>query len=162
MHQAFSRNAPRKWEMHQAFSEMHQGKRENATWFSHSIKIVVRSHNSTLILIELGCCSFSQKPQYFWAFQRFKADPGSSRDRPFFISIDFSVPLPIMGSLDYRRVRWFLGAVRWIIERFVGLLRGSLDYRGSSLDLHPRAKSWLVNTAIVRAVFSAVLSKRLF
>ena len=96
-------------------------------------------HNSTLILIELGCCSFSQKPQYFWAFQRFKADPGSSRDRPFCVSIDFSAPRPKMGSLDYRRVRWILGAVRWIIGQFVGLLRGSLDYWVSSLDLQPAA-----------------------
>ena len=42
----FSKNAPRKWEMHQAFSEMHQGKRENATGLSHSIKIGVLSQNS--------------------------------------------------------------------------------------------------------------------
>jgi len=70
----------------------------------------------------LAFCFFSQKPQYFWAFQRFKADPGLSRDRPFYVSIDFSVPRPKTGSLDYRRVRWILGAVRWIIEKFVGLL----------------------------------------
>ena len=40
-------------------------------------------HNSTLILIESGYCYFYQRPQYFWAFQRFKADLGSSRERPF-------------------------------------------------------------------------------
>ena len=85
----------------------------------------VLRHNSTLILIELGCCSFSQKPQYFWAFQRFKADPGSSRDRPFCVSIDFSAPRSKMSSLDYRRVRWILGAVRWIIAGFVGFLSSS-------------------------------------
>ncbi len=32
--------------MHQAFSEMHQGKRENATCLSHSIKIVVLSQKN--------------------------------------------------------------------------------------------------------------------
>ena len=58
MHQASFQNAPRKWEMHQAFSEMHQGKRKNATDFSHSIKIVVLSHNSTLILIRSAYCFF--------------------------------------------------------------------------------------------------------
>lgn len=31
----------------QAFSEMHQGKRKNATGLSHSIKIVVLSHVKT-------------------------------------------------------------------------------------------------------------------
>ena len=55
-----------------------------------------------------------------------------------------------MGSLDYRRVRWILGAVRWIIERFVGLLGSSLDYWVSSLDLQPGAKSRSVDTPIVR------------
>ena len=54
MHQASFQNAPRKWEMHQAFSEVHQGKRENAPSLSHSIKIVVLSHNCTLILIRLS------------------------------------------------------------------------------------------------------------
>ena len=53
MHQAPFQNAPRKWEMHHAFSEMHQGNRENATLLSHSIKIVVLSHIRTVILIEL-------------------------------------------------------------------------------------------------------------
>ena len=47
------------------------------------IKIRVQSQNSTLILIESGYCYFYQKHQYFWAFSRFKADLGSSRDRPF-------------------------------------------------------------------------------
>ena len=48
-----------------------------------SIKVSVQGHNSTLILIESGYCYFYQKLQYFWAFQRFKADLGYSRDRPF-------------------------------------------------------------------------------
>ena len=45
LHQASLQNAPRKWEMHQAFSEMHQVKRENAPSLSHSIKIVVLSQS---------------------------------------------------------------------------------------------------------------------
>ncbi len=45
-------NAPRKWEMHQAFSEMHQVKRENAPSLSHSIKIVVLSHIGTEAMIQ--------------------------------------------------------------------------------------------------------------
>ena len=55
-----------------------------------------------------------------------------------------------MGSLDYRRVRWILGAVRWIIGRFVGFLGSSLDYWGSSLDLQPGAKSRPMDTPIVK------------
>ena len=42
--------------MHQAFSEMHQGKRKNATGLSHSIKIVVLSQNRTLIILRSGSC----------------------------------------------------------------------------------------------------------
>ena len=91
----------------------------------------MQSHNSTLILIELGCCSFSQKPQYFWAFQRFKADLGLLRDRPFFHFYGLLRITANLGSLDYSRVRWILGAVRWIIERFVGFLGSSLDYWGN-------------------------------
>ena len=41
-------------------------------------------HNSTLILIESGYCYFYQKPQYFWAFQRFKADLGPSGKAVYF------------------------------------------------------------------------------
>ena len=67
--------------MHQAFSKMHQGKQKNATDLTHSIKIGALSHNSTLILTESGYCYFYQKPQYFWAFQRFKADLEYSRDQ---------------------------------------------------------------------------------
>ena len=101
LHQALSKNAPRKWEMHQAFSKMHQGKQKNATDLTHSIKIVVLSHNSTLILIESGYCYFYQKPQYFWAFQRFKADLGSSRERPFYVYGFFSRLRQNLGSLNF-------------------------------------------------------------
>ena len=150
LHQALSKNAPRKQEMHQAFSEMHQGKRKNATDFSHSIKIVVLSHNSTLILIESGYCYFYQKPQYFWAFQRFKADLGSSRDRPFLRLWGFQ-PLPArLGFVELfpefvgfmgRFVEFILGfvgllgsslifrEVRWICPGFVDFMGCSLDYR---------------------------------
>ena len=141
--------------MHQAFSEMHQGKRENATWFSHSIKIVVRSHDSTLILIESGYCYFYQKPQYFWAFQRFKADLGSSRDRPFLRLWGFQ-PLPArLGFVELfpefvgfmgRFVEFILGfvgllgsslifrEVRWICPGFVDFLGCSLNYRFNDFD----------------------------
>ena len=88
--------------------------------WGHCIKIRVIRHKSTLILIESGYFSFCQKLHYFWAFSRFKADPGSSRDRPFCFSMDFSASRSKMSSLDYRRVRWIIGAVRWNIERFVG------------------------------------------
>ena len=40
-------------------------------------------HNNTLILIESGFIFF-QKPQYFWAFQRFKADLGPSGKAVYF------------------------------------------------------------------------------
>ena len=116
----------------------------------------VLTHKSTLILIESEYFSFCQKLQYFWAFSRFKADLGSPRDRPFLCLCGFQKALVKTGFVG------MLGRFVGFMGKFVGLLRGSLDYRGSSLDLHPRAKSWLVNTAIVRAVFSAVLSKRLF
>ena len=92
--------------MHQAFSEMHQGKRENATGLSHSIKIGVPSHNSTLILIESGYCYFYQRPLYFWAFQRFKADLGSSRERPFLRLWIFQ---PTPAKLGF--VEFFLGSL---------------------------------------------------
>ena len=64
-------------------------------------KYVVVSHNSTLILIESGYCYFYQKPQYFWAFQRFKADLGSSRERPFYVYGFFSRLRQNLGSLNF-------------------------------------------------------------
>ena len=53
--------------MHQAFSEMHQGKRENATWFSHSIKIVVRSQKgiTTDFLTKRRKPNEGEAPQYY-------------------------------------------------------------------------------------------------
>ena len=67
-------------------------------------------HNSTLILIESGYCYFYQKPQYFWAFSRLKADLGSSRNRPFLRLWGFQL-LPVR-----------LG--------FVGLFPGFVEFMG--------------------------------
>ena len=67
---------------------MHPGGRQTAPHSKvgcNGIIISVICHNSTLILIESGYCYFYQKPQYFRAFQRFKADLGSSRGRPFLL-----------------------------------------------------------------------------
>ena len=143
MHPAF-RNAPDSPKNAPRFFRNAPWKTKNAPelfpWVHFSIKIWVLSHNSTLILIESGYCNFYQKPQYFWAFQRFKADLGSSRDRPFLRLWGFQ-PIPAklgfvgfflgslilwvgsldlsLGSLDYWVVRWFLG-------KFVGFVPGSL------------------------------------
>ena len=98
----------------------------------HCIKVHALCHNSTLILIESGYCYFYQKLQYFWAFQRFKADLGNFRDRSFLRLWGF-LPIPAklgfvgffscslilwvgsldysLGSLDLWGVRWFLGVV---------------------------------------------------
>ena len=46
---------------------MHQGKRENATWFSHSIKIVVRSQKgiTTDFLTKRRKPNEGEAPQYY-------------------------------------------------------------------------------------------------
>ena len=109
-----------------------------------SIKIWVLSHNSTLILIESGYCYFYQKPQYFWAFQRFKADLGSSRDRPFLRLWGFhpiSAKLGFVGFFSGSLVLWVgslvlslgslnLWGVRWFLGKFVGFVTGSLKLWG--------------------------------
>ena len=89
------------------------------TW---EFKSPLSHHNSTLILIESGYCYFYQKPQYFWAFQRFKADLGCSRDRPFLLLWGFP-PIPV--KLGF--VGLFFGSlILWV---------GSLDLSLGSLDL---------------------------
>ena len=82
-------------------------------------------HKSTLILIESGYFYYSPKPQYFWAFSRFKADLGYSRDRPFLRLCSFQMLLPKSGfvgilgsSLDLSRV--------WIIRLSLRILLRSL------------------------------------
>ena len=101
----------------------------------------VLTHKSTLILIESEYFSFCQKTQYFWAFSRFKADLGCSRDRPFLRLCSFQMLLPKSGFVG------FWGRFVGFMGKFVGILRGSLEYRwvrwniggfvgllGSSLD----------------------------
>ena len=73
------------------------------------VKIAIFRHKSTLILIESEYFSFCQKTQYTQAFQRFKADPGSSRDRPFLLLCGFQKTLVKTG---------FVG----ILGRFVGFM----------------------------------------
>ena len=101
------------------------------------VKIAVFCHNSTLILIESGYCYFYQKPQYFWAFQRFKADLGSSRERPF---LRLWVFQPTPAKLGF--VEFFLGSLILWVGSLVFRV-GSLDYRlfGHATERNPH-KHW--------------------
>ena len=87
---------------------MHQGKQKNATDLTHSIKIVVLSHNSTLILIESGYCYFYQKPQYFWAFHVLRPISDAPGTGLFCVYAVFRRYWQELGSLDYWVVRWII------------------------------------------------------
>ena len=93
------------------------------------IKSLLLRQKSTLILIESGYFSFCQKLQYFWAFSRFKADLGCSRDRPFLCLCGFSAILARTGFVGL-----FLGFVGFM-GKFAGILRGSLVCRANRWNI---------------------------